>query len=41
MLQMNPIFDRSAGWNQWSLPGSTMQNYNSDDWGFVGIREVP
>ena len=29
--------DASAGWNQWSLLSSTMQNYNSDKWGFEGI----
>ena len=27
----------SAGWNQWSLPISTMQNYNSGTWGFGEI----
>ena len=27
----------SAGWNQWSLPIRTMQNYNSWTWGFGEI----
>jgi hypothetical protein len=30
----------SAGWNQWSLQSSTMQNYNSDNWGFEGIGRL-
>jgi hypothetical protein len=30
VLQINSTLIASAGWNQWSLPSSTTQNYNSD-----------